>query len=160
MRVGSQFAQQSCPKSHFRLTSRRLQSQLSAVWFGSWYSTANWCRHTCRFLPALQRLCRRSMIAVWSVSCAAVSPADNTASSVWVKKQDFNWLVLYAGHRAASKGFVDCREIEKDIPSLFPYRKSVAFGFDVERWWRSVWFESSLLNNGNGRWCCCCCCRC
>lgn len=86
------------------------------------------------------------MIAVWSVSCAAVSPADNTASSVWVKKQDFNWLVLYAGHRAASKGFVDCREIEKDIPSFFPYQKSVAFGFDVERWWRSVWFKSSLLN--------------
>jgi hypothetical protein len=58
------------------------------------------------------------MIDVWSVSCAAVSPADNTACSVGVDKQDFNWLVLYAGRRAASKGFVDCRESEKNIPSF------------------------------------------
>ncbi|KAK4006952.1 hypothetical protein OUZ56_012106 [Daphnia magna] len=43
------------------------------------------------------------MIAVWSVSCAAVSPADITACSVGVDRQDFSWFVLYAGRRAASR---------------------------------------------------------
>lgn len=65
--------------------------------------SAIWCRHTCLFLPALHRFRSKSIIASGSVSCAAVSPAESTACSVCVEKQDSSRLVLYAGRWVTSR---------------------------------------------------------
>ena len=133
IRAGSQLPQQSWLKSHLRLRSRRLHSQLSADWFGSWEHTANWWRHTCRFLPALHLVRSKSIMATWSANCAAVKPADSTAWSVAVDKQDYSWFVLYAGWAAASS----TSSMEERAKNMFHLSNQTGNEVQVFGWIRS-----------------------